>query len=833
MQQQPKKHSKPEPPSVPADRAEQVYVIEARSNRIRDMMRWSVDDLEKVIVYFKHRIAIEEKYQQSLSQIPAILDDSTSEKSKYNYIDTSAQQAFVQMKAFGNHTRLVRTAYIEKMKNQVKDLTDLRIQHEKLMRYHRRKMHDCNVEYAQCLLGELPRARTAYEQKCKELELAQTQMANQLPTTPTSPFSQTSLPSPRPSKSTGTAGSIVGTSHEDIPLPGSPQSFRHGEFHDDMSLAGSPWSPNSPDPTSPSHHPQKRLARFMRQMSHFTNAQPIDPVKQNVKNAKTKKDIAETDALYRAVLRKLETLRLKHLSTIDFAEKALLAQLQEKSEIIKTCLAVVIDSEIISTENTKESVKDIGVLAEKIEPQSDTKAFEIEIAKQPLPAPPKNYYHNYYVGMSKDMIFGLSLTEYALYHDGRSPPLIVTRCIDAVERLGGLHREGIYRVSGRQSAIDKLRQCFEREEEALEFGKGDAPADVLAIASILKIYLRELSEPVFKFKLSDRLSYSKIPDKELRIMNLLTRILHLESPNYDTLKVLIQHLANVSSQAEINKMNIQNLSVMFTPAIFQDHNKGSLPGEWGSDCVLEDLIQNHETLFANKDLRSQTAITGGIELSDERNIKNYARRPSSAELSPVMTIHTEEDYGDIFKDEDLEPVESYVNSDLVGVDGKYLVSPVSPEVARTPDLSPLPSPISPDVSQSHAEMEESKDRVTEAISRQQARTGVPKFRTRSQDLKINTSAFKFSHSNTSGSLHTSPIDMAFTAPVGHAPTYTPNEPKTPVSPKLTRRPKSVKRRVTGKRESSADQSPDAVAVESNSLPVPPIPTIPREHHTTL
>jgi RhoGAP domain len=299
------------------------------------------------------------------------------------------------------------------------------------------------------------------------------------------------------------------------------------------------------------------------------------------------------------------------------------------------------------------------------------------------------------------------------------------------------------------------------------------------------------------------------------------------------LNAILSFIDSVSSQAEINKMNIQNLSVMFTPAIFQDHNKGSLPGEWGSDCVLEDLIQNHETLFANKDLRSQTAITGGIELSDERNIKNYARRPSSAELSPVMTIHTEEDYGDIFEDDDLEPVESYVNGDLLGADGKYLASPVSPEVARTPDLSPLPSPISPNVSQSHAEMEESKDRVTEAISRQQARTGVPKFRTRSQDLKINTSAFKFSHSNTSGSLHTSPINMAFTAPVGHAPTYTPIEPKTPVSPKLTRRPKSVKRRVTGKRENSVDQSPDAVAVESDSPPVPPMPTIPREHPTTL
>jgi hypothetical protein len=126
------------------------------------------------------------------------------------------------------------------------------------------------------------------------LELAHAQAAHQLPATPTSPFSQTSLPSPRPSKSTGTAGSIVASSHEDIPLPNSPQSFRHGEFHDDMSFISSPLSPNSPDPGSPNNHPQKRLARFMRQMSHFTNTQTNDPAKQNVKNAKTKKDIAET-----------------------------------------------------------------------------------------------------------------------------------------------------------------------------------------------------------------------------------------------------------------------------------------------------------------------------------------------------------------------------------------------------------------------------------------------------------------------------------------------------------------------------------------------------------
>ncbi|KAG2180105.1 hypothetical protein INT43_003893, partial [Umbelopsis isabellina] len=811
-----------------------IYVIEAKSNKIRDIMRWAINDLEKVIIYLRHRIAIEETYQKSLSQVADVLDESTSDKNQYNYIDTSSQHAFASLKSFGPQTRLVRTAYIEKMKKQVNELTELRIQHEKLIRYHRRKIHDSNVEYAQALLVELPKARKAYEEKCRELEYAQHQaaLANQTPTTPTSPYSQTGFPLPHASKSTGTAGSIV-ASHEDVPLPNSPKSSRHIDLFDDASSIQSPISPNSPEhPGSPQQHAKKSLARFMRQMSHFTNAAPIDPTKANAKTAKVKKEIAEADAEYRTVLRKLETLRTKQISIVDFAEKAMLAQIQEKSEITKMTLAVVVDSEIISTDNTANIVKSIGQLAEKINPEADTRSFGLEMTKKPLPTPPKVFYYNYYVGESKDMIFGLSLNDYALQNDGRSPPLIVTRCIDAVERLGGLHREGIYRVSGRQSAIDKLRQCFERNEETLEFGKGDVPEDVLAIASILKVYLRELPDPVFKFKLSDRLSYSNIPDKELRIMNLLTRILRLDSPNYDTLKVLIQHLANISSQSDINKMGIQNLIVIFTPAIFQDHNKGGAPGEWGNDCVLEDLIQNHETLFANKDLRSQTAITGGIELSDERNIKNYARRPSSPELSPV-TAHTEDDIGNMFRyDEDNEPsVASYVNIDSMSIDSRYLASPVSPEMTRTPDLSPLPSPITTEMSHTaSADVEESKDRVSEAISRQQARTGVPKFRTRSQDLKIITHAIKYNQPDGDAVLRLSPTDIAET-PVsqsGQTP-QTPIEPKTPISPKLTRRPASVKRRGTAKRENSDDRSPDSLVPENATLPpVPPLPMLNNE-----
>lgn len=167
----------------------------------------------------------------------------------------------------------------------------------------------------------------------------------------------------------------------------------------------------------------------------------------------------------------------------------------------------------------------------------------------------------------KDLIFGSSLTEYAQQR-GRSPPLLITKCIEAIERLGGLDREGIYRVSGKQSNMEKIKHAFEQDEEAVIIGENEVPDDTFSIASVIKIFLRELKSPLFPFKLTDRLVYSRksninifdcilmfffllvlllfcieIPDSELRLMNLLTRLIKLEPANYDTLKVLIQHLA--------------------------------------------------------------------------------------------------------------------------------------------------------------------------------------------------------------------------------------------------------------------------------------------------
>lgn len=49
---------------------------------------------------------------------------------------------------------------------------------------------------------------------------------------------------------------------------------------------------------------------------------------------------------------------------------------------------------------------------------------------------------------------------------------------------------------------------------------------------------------------------------------------------------------------------MKNLSVIFTPALFHDHNQAENAGEWYADKVLEDLILHHDTLFTNAETQS-------------------------------------------------------------------------------------------------------------------------------------------------------------------------------------------------------------------------------------
>lgn len=98
-------------------------------------------------------------------------------------------------------------------------------------------------------------------------------------------------------------------------------------------------------------------------------------------------------------------------------------------------------------------------------------------------------------------LFTGSLEEY-LEATGEDIPLIMRSCIKIIN-LYGLHHQGIFRVSGSQVEISNFREWFERGDDPLA-DTTDA-SDINSVAGVLKLFLRELREPIFPIIYFDHL----------------------------------------------------------------------------------------------------------------------------------------------------------------------------------------------------------------------------------------------------------------------------------------------------------------------------------------
>ncbi|KAG0168347.1 casein kinase I [Apophysomyces sp. BC1034] len=574
----------------------------AHSAAIDTAMKSSHKDMDKLTKYLHQRIELEEGYQNTLAGI--ILDLKAPDKDATH--TKGIQKSVNDYVHMSDALQTARTEFVQTMKFQLKTLARLKEYQDRLRRQHKKNMLNIGTQYLQMRTQALPAAREAYTQKWEEID--KSQLNNAHVTSPTSP----STPLPRMNRSTSITTTTMTTR---------PEDNTRGTFSMDddraptasLSMAASVLQTKAPEVAPQSPH--RRIERFMNKFSYL--AHHNDHSRHNVRIAKLKVEAHEADVEYRKVVRRLDLLSKKHKAANEYSFNALQSQLLEKSSVMKEALNVVLSAELKHIKHTQEAIQTMQVNISVVNPDEERKAFDETLHVKQFPEMVPIYYIHHQLGKCKDLIFGMSLSEYAQRY-GRSPPLIVTKCIEAIEHLGGLEREGIYRISGKQSSVETIKRSFERDEESFVFGQNDAPEDVFSIASTLKVYLRELETPLFPFKLADRVTYSQT-DKELRLMNLLTRILKLPYGNYETLKALVEHLVKLGTFVDKNKMSIKNLSLIFTPAIFQDLNQAQRsPGEWFEDCVLEDLLLNHGTLFADKDLHGASAITGKIDYGFEQ-----------------------------------------------------------------------------------------------------------------------------------------------------------------------------------------------------------------------
>ncbi|KAJ3179645.1 hypothetical protein HDU87_002851 [Geranomyces variabilis] len=165
----------------------------------------------------------------------------------------------------------------------------------------------------------------------------------------------------------------------------------------------------------------------------------------------------------------------------------------------------------------------------------------------------------------EDVIFGGSLA--AQVERGSGPiPAVVRLCVEQVDKRG-LTSQGIYRLSGNASTIQKLKVQFNAQEK-VDLGAEDL--DINAVASTLKLYFRELDDPLIPFAFYDRfIAAAKLEDYNARLIELKNLVQAIPRPNYDTFEFIIRHLARVMSHSAENKMEPSNLAIVFGPTLIR------------------------------------------------------------------------------------------------------------------------------------------------------------------------------------------------------------------------------------------------------------------------
>ncbi|XP_053136437.1 breakpoint cluster region protein isoform X2 [Hemicordylus capensis] len=152
-------------------------------------------------------------------------------------------------------------------------------------------------------------------------------------------------------------------------------------------------------------------------------------------------------------------------------------------------------------------------------------------------------------------------------------PYIVRQCVEEIERRG-MEEVGIYRVSGVATDIQALKAAFDVNNKDVSVMMSEM--DVNAIAGTLKLYFRELPEPLFTDELypnfAEGIVLSDPVAKESCMLNLL---LSLPEPNLVTFLFLLDHLKRVAEKESINKMSLHNLATVFGPTLLRPSEKDS------------------------------------------------------------------------------------------------------------------------------------------------------------------------------------------------------------------------------------------------------------------
>lgn len=236
-------------------------------------------------------------------------------------------------------------------------------------------------------------------------------------------------------------------------------------------------------------------------------------------------------------------------------------------------------------------------------------------------------------GSSKERVFGCDLQDH-LQHSGQEVPQVLRSCAEFVEEYGVV--DGIYRLSGVSSNIQKLRQEFEVERKP-DLRRDVYLQDIHCVSSLCKAYFRELPDPLLTYRLYDKFAEAVAVQLEPeRLVKILEVLGELPTPNYRTLEFLMRHLVHMASLSAQTNMHARNLAIVWAPNLLRSKDIEA-SGFNGTAAFMEVRVQSIvvEFILTHVDkLFGDTGLSGGELESGWRSLPGLRASSSPEDLMP-------------------------------------------------------------------------------------------------------------------------------------------------------------------------------------------------------
>ncbi|XP_023408485.1 rho GTPase-activating protein 25 isoform X5 [Loxodonta africana] len=204
-------------------------------------------------------------------------------------------------------------------------------------------------------------------------------------------------------------------------------------------------------------------------------------------------------------------------------------------------------------------------------------------------------------GTPSGAVFGQRLDETIAYEQKFGPhlvPILVEKCAEFI-REHGLNEEGIFRLPGQDNLVKQLRDAFDAGERP----SFDRDTDVHTVASLLKLYLRDLPEPVVPwsqyegFLLCGQLMNA---DEAKAQQEMMKQLSILPRENYNLLSYICRFLHEIQLNCAVNKMSVDNLATVIGVNLIRSKVEDPaviMRGTPQIQRVMTMMIRDHEVLF--------------------------------------------------------------------------------------------------------------------------------------------------------------------------------------------------------------------------------------------